>query len=108
VRAERGDAGRGTSARDRRPESFASEALEDGPLGNAVLTRYERRHRLKKHVRHRNPSRSPRLRHCRGDAPATPWLVDVAPGEALEQQLVTRHGSGKKGDPYVWRSGEPS
>jgi predicted ArsR family transcriptional regulator len=28
--------------------------------------------------------------------------------DLLEQQLVTRHGSGKKGDPYVWRSGEPS
>jgi hypothetical protein len=84
VRRERRNTGCSARARDRRAEALAAEALEDGPLRDAILARYERRDGPEKLQGDPNPPSPPRLSHATGYSPALPRLVDVTPSKRLK------------------------
>src|SRR5512133_2978947 len=84
VRRERRHAGGGAGPCDCRAEAVAAEAVEDGPLGDAIVARHKPRDGPQELGRDRDPPRPSGLRYGARDAPALPWLVDVAPGKCLE------------------------
>jgi len=87
VRREVRDAGCGAGARDRGAEAIGTEALEDAPLGSAVLARHERADGREQLRRHRHPAGAARLRDGRRDTPAAAWFVDVAPLSASSSPI---------------------
>src|SRR5262245_35639581 len=84
MRRERRHTRRGARAGKGGPEAVAAEPEKAPPLWNAVLARYELAHGPEENRWNSDPAGATGLRDDLRDAPALPWLVEVAPGEALD------------------------
>ncbi len=84
VRRERRHAGGPARSRNRRAEAVGAEALEDAPLGCAIVARDELDDGREDRRRHLNPAGTAGLARRLRHAPAAARLVDVGLRECLE------------------------